>query len=144
MILWNSVISVIFAIFIAASFLEEAEYTCFTNYDQKKISSEMDNQNVETKTLKLSEVFSVELVSRGSLGLQLLFRMNTDSIVEVKRVEPVISQSNPPRPGDPIGAFFEIRALKKGMVEIIFYETQPWNKDFKDIIQKVIKIEVIE
>ena len=144
MILWNSVISVIFAIFIAASFLEEAEYTCFTNYDQKKIRSEMDNQNVETKTLKLSEVFSVELVSRGSLGLQLLYRMNIDSIVEVKRVEPVIGQSNTPRPGDPIGAFFEIRALKKGMVEIIFYETQPWNKEFKDIIQKVIKIEVVE
>jgi len=144
MILRNSVISAVFAIFIAASFLEEPEYTCFTNYGQKKIKSEMDNQNVETKTLRPSEVFSVELVSRGSLGLQLLYRMNIDSIVEVKRVEPVISQSNPPRPGDAIGAFFEIRALKKGMVEIVFYETQPWNKEFIDIVQKVFKIEVVE
>jgi len=76
--------------------------------------------------------------------LQLLFKMDIDSIVEVKRIEPIINQVNPPRPGDSIGAFFEIKALKKGVVEIIFYETQPWNRDFQDIIQKVIKIEVID
>jgi len=104
----------------------------------------MENQIVETRTMRPLEVFKIELVSRGSLGLQLLFKMDVDLIVEVKRVEPIINQANPPRPGDSIGAFFEIRALKSGMVKITFYETQHWNKDFKDIIQKEINVEVIE
>lgn len=104
----------------------------------------MDNQIVESRTMKPLEVITIELVSRGSLGLQLLFKMDIDSIVEVKRIEPTINQVDPPRPGDPIGAFFEIRSLRKGLVKITFYETQPWNKDFKNIIQKEINIEVIE
>jgi len=103
----------VWVIFVVSGFLKEHEVYYFTNYDQAKISSAMNNQIVETITMKPLEVFKIELVSRGSLGLQLLFKMDIDSIVEVKRVEPKINQVNPPRPGDSIGAFFEIRALKK-------------------------------
>ncbi len=130
--------------FMVSGFLKAHEFYYFTNCDQTKISSPMDNQIVETRTIRPLEVFKIELESRGSLGLQLLFKMDIDSIVEVKRVEPIINQVNPPRPGDSIGAFFEIRALKNGIVKITFYETQPWNKDFKDIIQKEINVEVVE
>jgi hypothetical protein len=94
--------------------------------------------------MQLFETFKTELVSRGALGLQLLYRTDRDSIVEVRRLEPVISKSDPVLPGDPIGALFEIKSLQKGTVKITFYETQPWNKEFKEIIQKEIDIEVVE
>ena len=129
---------------MVSGFLKVHEFYYFANYGQTKIESAMENQIVETRTMRPLEVFKIELVSRGSLGLQLFFKMDIDSIVEVKRVEPIINQVNPPRPGDSIGAFFEIRALKNGNVKITFYETQPWNKDFKDIIQKEINVEVVE
>jgi len=129
---------------MVSGFLKVHEFYSVTNFGQTKIGSGMENQIVETRTMRPLEVFKIELVSRGSLGLQLVFKMDVDSIVEVKRVEPIINQANPPRPGDSIGAFFEIRALKSGMVKITFYETQHWNKDFKDIIQKEINVEVIE
>jgi len=125
-------------------FLKVHEFYYFANYGQTKIRSAMENQLVETRMMRPLEVIKIELVSRGPLGLQLLFKMDIDSIVEVKRVEPIINQVNPPRPGDSIGAFFEIRAIKNGNVKITFYETQPWNKDFKDIIQKEINVEVVE
>ena len=47
-------------------------------------------------------------------------------------------------PGDPLKAVYEITGLKPGVVKITFYETQPWNKDFKDIIKKVIDVQVVE
>jgi len=45
-------------------------------------------------------------------------------------------------PGDSIILIFEITAIKKGIVTVTFYETQPWNKDFKEIIKKKITFEV--
>lgn len=113
------------------------------NAEHKKNKHTM-SQEIETRKMKPFETFRIQLISRGALGLQLLCRMDTDSIVEVKRVEPVINESDPILPGDPIGAFFEIKSLRKGAVKLTFYETQPWNKEFKEIIQKEINIEVVE
>lgn len=102
----------------------------------------MKSITVETKKMKPLETFKVVLISRGALGLQLLFKMDTASVVEVKRVEPSIIKTDPILPGDPINAVFEIRSINEGSVRITFYETQPWNKEFAPIIQKEIEIEV--
>ena len=102
----------------------------------------MNSTAVETKKMKPLETFKIVLISRGALGLQLLFKMDTDSVVEVKRVEPSFIKTEPILPGDPINAVFEIRSVKEGTVRITFYETQPWNKEFTPIIQKEIEIEV--
>lgn len=131
---------VIYAAFIFLNFSQQGNYQ---NAEHKKNKQAM-SQEIETRKMKPFETFKIQLVSRGALGLQLLCRMDTDSIVEVKRVEPVINESDPILPGDPIGAIFEIKSLRKGDVTLTFYETQPWNKEFKEIIQKEINIEVVE
>ena len=104
----------------------------------------MNSIAVETKKMKPLETFKIVLTSRGALGLQLLFKMDSDSVVEVKRVEPSINKTDSILPGDPINAIFEIRSINEGIVRITFYETQPWNKEFTPIIQKEIEIEVVK
>jgi len=102
----------------------------------------MENQPVEIKRMRPSETIRVVMISRGALGIQLLWRMDMDSVVEVKRVEPNIDKSTAILPGDPIDAVFEVKSIHKGTVKITFYETQSWNKEFKDIIQKELIVEV--
>jgi predicted secreted protein len=104
----------------------------------------MDNTNSETKKIKTSETFTVDLKGRGALGLQLLFRTDNDSIVEVSRLNTETGNSNNISPGDSINIVYQIKAIKKGNVKITFYEKQPWNKDFKEVIQKEINVEVTE
>lgn len=104
----------------------------------------MENTNAEIKKIKVAETFTVDLLSRGSLGLQLLFRSDKDAIVAIKRL-PSDSIAQPPiSPGDPLKAIFEIKGLNPGQVKITFYETQSWNKDFKEIIKKEMSVEVVE
>lgn len=102
----------------------------------------MDNTNSGTKKLKPSETFTVELKGRGALGLKLLYRTDNDSIVEVSRLDTDTGKNI--SPGDSINIVYQIKAVKKGNVKITFYETQPWNKDFKEVIQKEINVEVTE
>ncbi|MEI6678027.1 MAG: protease inhibitor I42 family protein [Mariniphaga sp.] len=104
----------------------------------------MESQSAEFKRMKPFETTQVELVSRGALGLQLFYRTDQDSIVQVTRLEPKLNSTNSILPGDPLSAIFEIKSLKKGIVNITFYETQPWNKDFAEIIQKKIQVEVAD
>lgn len=143
MIYKYSVISPVLVIYTAFFFLNFPQQGNCQNAEHKKNKHAM-SQEIETRKMKPFETFKIQLVSRGALGLQLLCRMDTDSIVEVKRVEPVINESDPILPGDPIGAFFEIKSLRKGAVKLTFYETQPWNKEFEEIVQKEINIEVVE
>ncbi len=104
---------------------------------------EIDNTLSSTRKLKSSETFTVELMGRRASGLQLLYRMNNNAVVEVKRLVTDIANSGPTS-GDTININYQIKAIKKGKVKITFYETQPWNKDFKEVIQKEINIEVTE
>jgi len=104
----------------------------------------MENSIIETKKIKVSETFTVELQSRGAIGLQLLFRTDNDSIVKITRLPNDSTSQKQISPGDPLKAVYEITGLKPGVVKITFYETQPWNKDFKDIIKKVIDVQVVE
>jgi hypothetical protein len=117
--------------------------TCQTISKQETIKQKtMNNLKEENKRMKPLETFKVELESRGSLGLQLLFKTDIDSVVEVTRLNTEINNGGNITPGDSIMIFFEIKAIKKGIVTVTFYETQPWNKDFKEIIKKEMKIEV--
>lgn len=136
-----SVFSSVLVIYFAFIFLNFPYQGIYQNAEHK---NQTMSQEIETRKMKPFETIKIQLVSRGALGLQLLCRMDTDSIVEVKRVEPVINESDPILPGDPIGAIFEIKSLRKGAVRLTFYETQPWNKAFKEIIQKEINIDVVE
>jgi len=102
----------------------------------------MNNLMEENKKMKPLETIKIELESRGSLGLQLLFKTDIDSVVKVNRENTEMISSGSITPGDSIILIFEITAIKKGIVTVTFYETQPWNKDFKEIIKKKITIEV--
>jgi predicted secreted protein len=133
--------------FIKISLLIFTVYACNAAYRQQNVakpSPKMENSNIETKKIKVSETFTVELASRGYLGLQLLFRTDNDSIVKITRLPPDTTEKKQISPGDPLKAIYEIKGLKPGEVKITFYETQPWNKDFRDIIKKVINLQVVE
>ncbi len=104
----------------------------------------MEDSSIEIKKIKVSETFTVEMKSRGSLGLQLLYRTDHDSIVSISRLPADPVEKKQISPGDPLKAVYEIKGLKRGTVKITFYETQPWNKNFDDIIKKVINVQVVE
>lgn len=89
--------------------------------------------------IKEKESFRVELQSRGGLGLQLSYRTDNGGIVEVSRVD-----AGTAIPGSNLPVTYEITGLRKGKVTVSFYETQPWNKNFKEIIQKEVEVEVTD
>ena len=89
--------------------------------------------------IRKKESFQVELQSRGGLGLQLSYRTDNDGVVEVSRVSTGIAL-----PGSNLPVTYEITGLRKGKVKITFYETQPWNKNFTEIIQKEVGVEVTD
>jgi len=133
--------------FVKISLLIFAITACDATYRQQSAASKsvsMENSNIETKKIKVSETFTVELQSRGAIGLQLLFRTDNDSIVKITRLPTDSADKNHISPGDPLKAIYEITGVKPGTVKITFYETQPWNKDFKDIIKKVIDVQVVQ
>jgi predicted secreted protein len=102
-------------------------------------------ENEEKLTLHKGDVHQVTLQSRGATGLQLLYKCDDDSIVEIKRVEYSSSDSAKlwkDNIGGPIPAVFEISAMHEGATKITFYETRSWEKNFKPIIQKIITVEV--
>jgi hypothetical protein len=89
--------------------------------------------------IRPKESFRVELQSRGGLGLQLSYRTDNDGIVEVSRVD-----TGTALPGGNLPVTYEITGLRKGKVTVSFYETQPWNKNFTEIIQKEVEVEVTD
>lgn len=89
--------------------------------------------------IKEKESFRVELQSRGGLGLQLGYRTDNDGVVQVSRVGEETAL-----PGSNLPVTYEITGLRKGKVTISFYETQPWNKNFAEIIQKEVEVEVTD
>src|SRR6478735_902996 len=94
---------------------------------------------MEEITIKKGQSHQVTLPSRGALGLQLNYRCNPDSIVEIHRKDVDTSQGTkepPKNVGDSIPAIYEIKGINVGATIITFYETQPWNKDFKEILIK--------
>lgn len=98
--------------------------------------------SIETRVIKPQESFQLVLESRGGLGLQLSFRSDNDGIVDVSRVS--AAPAGTVSPGSNLPVTYKITGLRKGKVKISFYETQPWNKNFKEIIQKEVQVEVTD
>jgi len=99
-------------------------------------------EGVEIRAIKLRESFELVLQSRGGLGLQLSYRTNGDGVVEVDRVD-----ADPARtvaPGDSLPVTYRVTGVGKGTAVITFYERQPWDKNFKEIIQKEVQVEVMD
>ena len=89
---------------------------------------------------KINETHRVVLSSRGASGLQMMYRVDHEGLVSVERINNLSGEKN--MPGNSIEVVFEIRAQIKGSVKIVFYETQPWNKDFKEIVLKEIMLSI--
>ncbi len=102
----------------------------------------MDSISPKTLKLKPAETYNVEMDSRGALGLQLLFRTDKDSIVTITKNSPSLNNSNAVSAGDSIKVVFTITAVNPGTATITFYETQPWNKNFKEIVTKQVTVQV--
>ena len=100
-------------------------------------------QKMEKKIqLKPNESYQLTLQSRGAMGLQLMYRCEDTSVVEVTRSDYKLLESDSTKIGNNIPALYKIKALKRGKTRIQFYETQPWNKDFKEVIREDILVEV--
>ena len=99
--------------------------------------------STETLQLKKDEVHLVHLENRGSTGLQLLSRIENESVVAVRRVsDPSEATSSSNNLGDSSKATFEIKGLNSGESKITFYETRTWDKNFKEIVVKEIRVDV--
>lgn len=98
--------------------------------------------STETLQLKKDEVHLVHLENRGSTGLQLLSRIENESVVAVRRVSDPSEAPSSNNLGDSSKATFEIKGLNPGESQITFYETRTWEKNFKEIVVKEIMVDV--
>jgi hypothetical protein len=98
--------------------------------------------STEVRRIKPNESFQLVLQSRGGIGLQLSYRVDNEGVVDVFRME--ADTSAPVSPGSSMPVTYRITGVQKGKVSITFYETQPWNKSFKEIVQKAIQVEVTD
>jgi hypothetical protein len=118
---------------------------CATKHsnDTNKIKAIIMSDSIqETKNIKVSETFEIKLQARGALGLKLMYRTSVNNIVDIKRQEIKKDNINDTIEGDGIHIIYLITGLMEGNTKITFYETQPWNKEFKEIIQKEIQVNV--
>lgn len=117
---------------------------CLNTKKQPSSSTEKTTtvDTADKVVIKVNEVYKLTLQSRGAMGLQLLYRCDDTTIVSINRIDPPASQDTMPKMGAPVPAIFEIRGTKPGKTKIVFYETRPWEKDFKEIIQKELDVEV--
>ncbi len=98
--------------------------------------------STETLQLKKDEIHLIYLENRGSTGLQLLSRIENESIVSVRRISDPSDTTSSTNLGDSKKATFEIKGLNLGETKITFYETRTWEKDFKEIFVKEIMVDV--
>ncbi|MES0489119.1 MAG: hypothetical protein ABUK01_03950 [Leptospirales bacterium] len=96
--------------------------------------------HIETIHKKQGEHCDLVLKNRISAGLALMYEVDMEGIVSISRLK--TAQNKNLKPGDAIQVGFRIQTQKKGTVKILFYETQPWNKNFHDIPVKEIIIHV--
>ena len=99
----------------------------------------------EKLTLTPGEIKYIMLENRGASGLQLIFQINGEQVIEITRETdgPVNTSVLLDKiAGGTIQAWFAIKAIKKGKAEVIFKETQPWNPTFNEIIRKELKVVV--
>lgn len=118
---------------------------CANNHSKdsnKKNTILMSDSTHETRNIKVNETFEIKLEARGALGLKPMYKMSNDNIVVIKRQKNNEENSNDTIIGGAINIIYEIMGIAEGSVIVTFYETQPWNKDFKEIVQKEMIINV--
>jgi predicted secreted protein len=95
----------------------------------------------EEINLKQNESFKVSLESRGATGLKLMYHCDTN-MVQIQKVDTEAQQQRSQSIGDPVPVTYEIKALKEGQTKVVFYETKPWDKNFKELVKKVFNISI--
>ncbi len=98
--------------------------------------------STETLQLKKDEVHLIHLENRGSTGLQLLSRIENESVASVRRISNPSDATSSTNLGGSQKATFEIKGMNPGETKITFYETRTWEKDFKEIVVKEIMVDV--
>lgn len=96
----------------------------------------------ETLQLRKDEIHLINLENRGSTGLQLLSRIENESVASVRRISNPSDAISSTNLGDSKKAAFEIKGLHFGKTKITFYETRTWEKDFKEIVVKEMIVDV--
>jgi predicted secreted protein len=94
--------------------------------------------------LKLLEVVEIALEKRGAMGLELHYRIADPSILEVSELPVDSTTQHKQEIGGGLKVFYQIRAIQKGVTKIIFFETRSWDKNFKEVIQKEVDVEIVE
>lgn len=99
--------------------------------------------NNEIVHLNKGEVQRITLPGRGSTGLQLLHRTDNTSILLISRVSQKKNDETASNQlGGTVDITFEMKALEPGETKVTFYETLPWEKDFKEIVVKEFTVQV--
>ena len=98
--------------------------------------------STETLQLKKDEVHLIHLENRGSTGLQLLSRIENESVASVRRISNPSDATSSTNLGGSQKATFEIKGMNPGETKITFYETRTWEKDFKEIVVKEMMVYV--
>ena len=96
--------------------------------------------------LGVNDQTTIQLPSRGSSGLRIVFTISDPSVVSVTRKELQSAEvdSLHLRPGDPVPAIFIIKGLKNGATTIHFSERKPGMNDGADIALKEYEVKVKE
>ncbi len=76
----------------------------------------------------VGQTFEVVLENNGGSGFSIQWEMNNEDIAKVERLEN-ISPTNQ-QAGSPIETKYCIRFMKKGEVNVHFYETRVWEDNF--------------
>ncbi|MFT3909669.1 MAG: hypothetical protein QM737_09615 [Ferruginibacter sp.] len=94
--------------------------------------------------MDLGETREVTIPPRAVSGLQLLFRQESDSLLEIsmKEKSSIEDKKMPSNIGETFPVVYELKAIAKGETKVTFYETQSWNSEFKPIIIKQITVRV--
>ena len=96
--------------------------------------------------LRVNGETTIQLPSRGSSGLRIVFTVSDSSVASVSRKElqsSDVDQLNI-KPGDKVPAFFIIKGLKSGTATIHFAERKPGENAGSDIPLKDFEVQVKE
>ncbi len=88
-------------------------------------AEQTDKRTMSQNIIKLKTGESADLLipSRGAVPVRLLFEMQPEEILKVERHELKTEQiPADSKPGDPMPAYYRITGVKKGEVQLEFYE----------------------
>jgi hypothetical protein len=103
----------------------------------------MEENKIE---LRVNEEKTIQLPSRGSSGLRIIFTVSDSSVASVSRKELQSSDIDQLdiKPGDKVPAFFIIKGIKSGTASLHFSERKPGADAGPDIPLKDFEVQVNE